>query len=211
MTAKTTIAVIGAGGHAKVVIDVLRAQGWQVVACLVTGVAVDAGQTCNAAPVHGVDSASAWLCAAGVSAAFVAVGDNAARERLSRELAAAKIDLPNAIDPHAVLAPSVQVGAGALIMPGAVINADTRIGQGAIINTGACVDHDCDVGDFAHIAPACALAGGVTIGRLSLCGIGSRFIPGVRLGERVTVGAGAVVTRDLHDGVRVVGMPARRL
>ncbi len=211
MTAKPSIAVIGAGGHAKVVIDVLRAIGWQVAVCLVTEGQPLGAELCNGVPVQVTDNAASWLRACGMADAFIAVGDNAAREHLSLNLAAEKIAIPSAIDPHAVLAPSVEVGAGALIMPGVVINADARIGQGAIINTGACIDHDCQVGDFAHIAPAAALAGNVSVGRLSLCGIGSRFIPGVRLGERVTVGAGAVVTRDLHDGVRVVGVPARRL
>lgn len=214
MSTHNSLAVIGAGGHAKVVIDVLRAQGQQVEACLVTGPKATAPETCNGVPVRHVGAmadALTVLAALGLERAFVAVGDNAIRQSLSLELAAAGVVLPNAIDPRAIIAPSVRLGQGVLVMPGAIINADTDIADGVIINTGACIDHDCQIGAFAHIAPACALAGGVRVGALGFCGIGARVIPGIMLGARVLVGAGAVVTCDLHDGVRAVGVPARRL
>ncbi len=220
------IVVIGAGGHAKVCIDVLRDRGWRVRACLVnpaptaTGYAsAKSGNTrpdpepasCNGVAVQQTEDFGDWLLQHGRLPVFVAIGDNKIRQQITSSLTSKGLSLPNAISPHAIMAPSVQVGAGALVMPGAVINADSRIGEGAIINTSASVDHDCEIGAFAHIAPACALAGGVRIGAASFCGIGSRFIPGVEIGDSAMVAAGAVVVGNHGAGARIAGVPARAM
>lgn len=211
MTVQTNIAVIGAGGHAKVCIDVLRDNGWQVQACLVDAGGSASPEACNGVPVYKTDDVGAWLMQQGGLAVFVAIGDNQVRRKISQTLSAKGHTLPNAISPHAVIAPSVRMGAGVLVMPGAVINAETHLGDGVIVNTSASVDHDCKIGAYAHIAPACALAGGVSIGSGALCGIGSRYIPGVSVGEGALVAAGAVVIGDHGPGARVAGVPARPL
>ncbi len=204
------IAMVGAGGHAKVCIDVLREQEWRIVACLTTDTKGDqTARTCNGVEVIACQDAATWIEERGLAAAFIAVGDNNVRARISGLLDQHEIGQPAAISAHAVVAPSVAVGAGALIMPGVVINADAVIGKGAIINTGACVDHDCAIGAFAHIAPGCALAGGVRIGAGSLCGVGSRFVPGVEIGPGSLVAAGAVVIKNHGADSRLAGVPAR--
>lgn len=204
------IAVIGAGGHAKVCIDVLRDAGWQVPVCLVNEGGSPPDQ-CNQVSVREVEDFAGWLQTQGPVAAFVAIGDNRARRRISEELDFAGIARPAAISSKAVLASSVKIGAGVLVMPGAVINADARLDSGAIINTQASVDHDCHIGAYAHVAPASALAGSVRIGAGTLCGIGSRFIPGISVGHNALVAAGAVVVCDVGDDQRVAGIPARIL
>lgn len=201
--------IVGAGGHAKVVIDILRDNGRIELAGCVSR--EPAGSRVGGLSVLGDDSVLAGLLEAGVAHIFVAVGDNAFRARMIDYVRSTGFTLLTAISRHAILSPSVQVGAGAAVMPGVVINADTAIGDGAIVNTGATVDHDCQVGPMSHIGPGCNLAGGVQVGEGSFLGTGTRVIPRIRIGEWAVTGAGAVVVADVPDRVLSVGVPARVL
>jgi UDP-perosamine 4-acetyltransferase len=149
------------------------------------------------------------LRSTGIRYAFVAVGDNALRERLGVMVSAMGFELPNAISPHAVISPSAVLGKGIAVMAGVAINAETRIGDLAIANTNSTIDHDCIIGRAAHIAPGCALAGNVTVGDRSFLGVGVCVIPHVKIGADVILGAGSVVVRDLPDRAKAVGVPAR--
>lgn len=201
--------VLGAGGHAKVIIDILRErEDVDLAGCV--------DRDTQAPPISGLavlggDDVLPELRAAGTSHIFVALGDNRLRSRMIDYVRSLGFTLLTAISRHAVLSPSVQVGAGAAIMPGAVINADSSIGEGAIVNTGATVDHDCVLGRVSHIGPGSNLAGGVHIGEGSFLGTGTRVIPRIRIGEWAVTGAGAVVVADMPDKVLSVGVPARIL
>jgi UDP-perosamine 4-acetyltransferase len=200
------VVIIGGGGHAKVVIESLRAAGHTVAAV------IDADPTPRrvaGVQVVGDDSALPRLLGEGITQAFVAIGDNRLRSRLARGLREQGFELVNAIHPSAVISPSAKLGAGVAVMAGAVINAESEIGDLAIINTGAIVDHDCRLGAACHLGPASALAGGVRIGDRAFLGVGARVIPNMTIGADAIVGAGAVVVRDLSDAVVAVGVPAR--
>ncbi len=204
------LVIVGAGGHAKVVIELFRAArpNLQIVGLLepdpkpreVLGV-----------PVIGDDSALPRLRAEGVTHAFVAVGDNRAREAIGRRLEMVGFEIARVVSPAATVSPSANVARGVAVMAGAVINAETHVGAYAIVNTGARVDHDCRIGRAAHIGPGASLCGSVTVGDRTLVGVGASCIPGVTIGEDVTVGGGACVAGDLPDGVTAVGVPARVL
>lgn len=202
----TGIVVIGAGGHAKVCVELLQSMGEEVAYCV--GGAGASG-TCAGAPVLAGDEHLATLHDRGHSCVFVAIGNNSARERLAVTATTMGYTLVSAISPHAVVSKSARLGAGVAVMAGCVINADAEIGDLAIINTGATVDHDCRIGFATHIAPNCALAGNVVVGRRSLLGIGCDVIPGRTIGEGVVIGAGSVVVSDICDGVTAVGVPAK--
>lgn len=200
------VVIIGGGGHAKVVIESLRAAGETVAAI------VDADPTPRqvlGVPVRGDDLILPELRGQGLSRLFVAIGDNRLREKLGRRGRELGFSLVNAIHPSAVISPSARLGAGVAVMAGAVVNADSEIEDLAIINTGAIVDHDCRLGVACHLGPASALAGGVSIGPRAFLGVGARAIPGVTIGADVIVGAGGVVVRDLPDGALAVGVPAK--
>lgn len=200
------VVIVGGGGHAKVVIESLRACGKTVA------VIVDADATPRevlGVPVVGDDAALADLKGQGYSELFVALGSNRLRQKLGAKACELGFVLVNAIHPSAVISPSARIGEGVAIMAGVTINADSRIGDLAIVNTGAVVDHDCDLGAACHVGPASALAGGVTVGERAFLGVGARAIPGVRIGADTILGAGGVVVRDLPDAVLAVGVPAK--
>ncbi len=203
------VAVIGAGGHAKVIIDLLRAGGHDVVACLDAG---REGQTVSGVPVLGHESeALPRLAAEGVTAAFVALGDNRLRQKVAASVEKMGFEMLNAVGRSSVISPGARLGKGCAIMEGAVINADARVGDFAIINTNASIDHDCVIGAFAHVAPGSALAGGVVLGDGVFMGVGSRAIPGVTITDGAVIGAGAVVVRNIESSGTWVGVPARQI
>lgn len=195
------IAVIGAGGHAKVVVATLLAAG-HTVAGLFDDQRPD-GESVLGIPVVGrvTDVVQARL------PTVIAVGSNEARCRIASGLQG--VEWTTAVHPSAVVHPTVALGAGAVVFAGAVLQPGTIVGQHVIINTGASVDHDGRVGDFAHLAPGSRLAGTVTIGEGVLMGIASFAVPGARVGDWTVVGAGAGVIHDLPAGVTAVGLPAR--
>lgn len=202
------VLVLGAGGHAKVVIELLRASG------RVVGAIIDADprpRELLGVPVVGGDERLEALRREGFAQAFVAVGDNHLRQKIARQVQAAGYRLVNALSPAAVLSPSAQVGVGVALMAGAVVNAEARIGDLAIVNTGARIDHDCVLGEACHAGPGAALAGGVEVGPLAFLGVGACVIPQIRIGAAAIVGAGACVTRDILPRTVAVGAPARAI
>lgn len=225
---------IGAGGHARVLIDIARQQGDQVVALLdanpalwggeVAGVPVlgdeplipallgraplPAGQPDGDARTRGV------LEAGPADALFVSIGgvpSNRVRRMVFTRLREAGHPLVGLVHPTATVAPDVVLGEAPIIMAGAIINPGTTLGTFTIINTGALVEHDCRIGDYAHICPGARLAGNVTVDEGAFVGLGACVIQGVRIGAEAVVGAGAVVLRDVPAGRRAVGNPAHLL
>lgn len=202
------IVVVGAGGHAKVCVELLQAMGLQVDYCIGGG---DGAETCVGVPVLQGDEHIRRLREEGYGEVFIAIGSNRLRERLAVSAIEQGYRLINAISPFAMISPSVQMGSGIAIMAGAVVNADSTIADLAIINTGATVDHDCRIGRAAHIAPQCGLAGNVAVGEGSFLGVGCKVIPEQTIGANVTLGAGSVVISHIPDGSTAVGVPARIL
>jgi UDP-perosamine 4-acetyltransferase len=200
--------IIGGGGHAKVVIDLARRSGDWRIAGVLDDAPGAAGRMVLGCPVlGGTERLQDFI---GGDAAFVvAIGANAIRQRLQERAIAAGLLAVRLVHPTAVVASSVVVGPGVVVMAGAVINADANIGEGAIVNTGALIDHDCRLGAYCHIAPGAALCGEVAVGARSLVGVGASVIPGVSIGSDCVVAAGAAVVRLVPSRARVAGVPAR--
>lgn len=207
--ARPAVVIVGAGGHAKVVIELIRAAGeYEIYGC--TDAAVKIASVLEV-PVLGTDEILISLPARGIRLAMPAIGDNSLRLATAQNARELGFAWANAIGPVATISRSAILGRGIAIMNGAIINAGTRIGDLAIINTGAVVDHDCEIGEAAHVGPGSTLAGKVTIGAGALLGAGTTVIPGVRIGEGAVVGAGSVVIHDVPPRSVVAGVPARSL
>jgi sugar O-acyltransferase (sialic acid O-acetyltransferase NeuD family) len=196
-----SIYVIGAGGHAKVVIATLQAMGAEVAEVLDDDVAKH-GAILLGIPVSGpVERA-----AGGDRKAIIAIGDNVVRRKISERLAGVR--WTTAVHPDACVHPSVKFGAGSVVCAGAVVQPNAHIGQHAIVNTGATVDHDSMLADFVHVAPGVHLAGDVRVDEGAMIGIGACAISGVHVGAWTKVGAGAAVVYNLPADITAVGVPA---
>lgn len=205
MMSSKSVLVFGAGGHAKVAVDVLLSAGHHVVACL----DLLPGEPVLGVPVLDEAIELDRLIDSGHSHAFVAIGDNAVRQRQSARARKLGLTLVNAVSPRAYVAPSVTLGSGILIVHGAVVNACSELGDDVIINTAASVDHDNIIGAGVHIGPGSHLAGSVTVGNGAFVGAGSVVIPGIIIGPGAAIGAGSVVVRDVVPHHRSWGSPAR--
>lgn len=205
---------LGAGGHARVVLEALLARGGSHVVGLLDPRPELAGTRVLGVPVLGGDELLARLHSEGIHHAFVgigSVGDAGARRRVFESLERAGFDLVAAIHPSAVVSPSVQMGRGPIILAGSVINAGARLGDDVIVNTGAIVEHDCVLEDHVHVATGARLSGAVHVGEGAHVGTGASIRQGVRVGRGSIVGVGAAVVSDVPEGVVVVGVPARFL
>ena len=140
--------------------------------------------------------------------AFVAIGDNRARQYVFEELTSHKYNMINVIHPSAIVYGELE-GAGIYIGPNTIIQVGAVIHDGVIVNTAATIDHDSTVGAFTHIAPGVNICGHVSIGKRCLIGAGSAIIPKVVLGDDVIIGAGAAVVDSHSSGAKLLGVPAR--
>ena len=138
---------------------------------------------------------------------IIGIGDNGIRKKLVRSLEGLRFI--NATHPRSVVSANVKIGVGCAIMAGAVINTSTVLGNHVIVNTRSSIDHDCVVGDFVHVSPGSTVCGGVTIGEGSQVGAGATILPNLTIGRNVVIGAGALVTKDIPDNSRAIGIPAR--
>jgi sugar O-acyltransferase (sialic acid O-acetyltransferase NeuD family) len=192
---QTEYIIIGASGHAKVIIEIIESMGGSIKAITDKNPAISRllEYPVNTETVSGTQM-------------IIAVGNNSIRKKIAFEL---KGEFGTAIHTRANLSPRCSIHPGTVIMAGATINSDTRIGAHCIINTNASIDHDCVLGDFVHVSPNASLAGNVTVGEGSQVGIGSAVIQNVTIGKWATIGAGSVVIKDVPDYAVVVGVPGK--
>jgi acetyltransferase EpsM len=195
----------GTGGHAKVVFDVARAAGYDVL------VFVDPfTEATDLFSVPIVKTTEQAKEAAGDAEYFVAIGDNAAREKVVSEVSKAWPDVRFAtlIHPSAIVSPSTIVGPGTVMMPGVVVNAASRVGAHAILNTRSSLDHDSEMADYASLAPKACTGGRVRIGRRSAVSIGAIVKHAIAIGDDVVIGAASYVNANIANNVVAYGAPA---
>jgi acetyltransferase EpsM len=193
--------LLGASGHAKVILDILKRNSISVKGFFDDNLALTTfGGMNSLGPVSKSEKTSGKF--------IISIGSNRVRQKIANSL---KLEFISAIHPTAIIDETVIVEEGTVVMAGAIVNVDCTIGRHVIINTGAVVDHDCVIGDFAHLSPNSTLSGNVSVGEGTHIGSGAVVIPGVEIGKWATVGAGTVVIKNVPDGATVVGSPARRV
>ncbi len=195
------LAIIGAGGHGRVVAESAAAAGWATIF-------FDdhvMGQI-DGSPVGGT---AHDVLATQCDSAIVAIGNNRVRLEWIARLRAAGFTLGTIAHPSALVSRSAIVGEGTFLAAGAIVGTRAVLGTGCIINTAASVDHDCFLGDAVHLSPGVRLSGEVTIGTATWLGTGSAVRNKIKIGRDVVVGVGGVVVRDVEDGQTVIGVPAR--
>lgn len=207
-TGNRKLAVIGAGGHGKVVAELAAALGTYGEIVFLD----DRAQgSVNGFPVIGTTLLLENSLSPEQYDVAVAVGNNRIRRQIAEKAAALGFALPVLVHPDAYVSPSATVGQGSVVMAKAVVQADSVLKDGVIVNTAATVDHDCLLDAFVHISPGAHLSGNTHIGEESWIGTGACSRQQIRIGSRATIGAGTVIVCDIPDGMTVAGNPAKPL
>lgn len=193
--------VLGAGGHAKVVIATLEAAGFDIAGVLDDTVERH-GSLVLGRKILGSIASESGKGHSGV----IAVGSNKGRKNIATTHSFTWLSV---VHPAATVHTSVKVGPGTVIFAGAMVQPEARLGSHVILNTACSVDHDCQIADFCHVAPGARLAGGVTLDEGCLVGIGAAVLPRLTMGSWSILGGGAALVRDLPSRVTAVGLPAR--
>jgi len=191
--------IYGASGHAKVIIDIAKS-----IDIPIDTIFDDNHKLIEVSGQMIVHTISNKLLKGGT---VLAIGNNRIRKIVAEKFEG-KFQI-GIFHSSAVLAPTVILGEGTVVMANASINAEAVIGNHCIINTGATVEHECQLGNYVHISPNSGLAGDVVVGEGTHIGIGAVVIPGVKIGKWVTIGAGAVILEDIPDFAVVVGNPGK--
>lgn len=204
------ILIVGAGGHARVVLDILRAAGQHRPIGF-----LDADETLHNTIVMGVPVLGhpqhLSKLRGKAKGAIVAIGNNTTRLAYAKQLTDAGLELVNAVHPSAIVSPSVRLGKNLVIAAGAIISTEAVIEDACILNTGSITDHECHLEKGVHLAPGAILAGRVRIGNGAFIGMGAKVIQCLTVGAGATIGAGATVIRDVPANTTMIGTPAKAL
>ncbi len=204
---KERLLIIGASGHGKVVADIaIKMNIWKSIAFLDDNELLKVSLGLKV--IGKTEDAFKFVEDADI---FVAVGNNAIREKIQLKLEEEGASIPAMVHPNAIIGSEVELGKGTVVMAGVVINSSTKIGKGCIINTGATIDHDNVLGDYVHISPGVNLAGGVKVGMSTWIGIGSAVGNNICITSDCTIGAGAVVIKHIIESGTYVGVPVRKI
>lgn len=207
------IVFLGGGGHARVLIDLVRIIDKYEIAGILD-LRLKKGTTVLDIPVLGGDDILADIFNDGVKTACIAVGsviDNGIRCRLYGIAKQIGFTISTLIHPNAFVSGESTIAQGVQVMAGAIIQTNTFVDENSIINTGAIIEHDCKIGKHVHICPGVVISGGCSIDEGVFIGAGATVIQGVRVGNNCMVAAGAVVIKDIPAGAMVMGIPAKRV
>lgn len=195
------IIIIGAGGHGRVIADIVKSAGDTVLGFLDDGIA-DSN-------IYGRILGTVSDCVKFKDKLFIiAIGNNEVRKNISIKYP--DLNYYTAIHPSAIISDFAIIGRGTCVMPGAVIAAGAKVGAHCIVNTNAVIEHDCVLEDFVHVSPAAALCGTVSVGEGTHIGAGAVVINNIRIAPHSVIGAGAAVIRNADSPGTYVGVPARR-
>jgi len=207
MSDPSELVVVGAGGHATVVIDCLIASGLRPVFIL------DEDLTKRGARIGGIPILGPLVALTEQElqrySIIVAIAKNDLRHRLVLDLLGRHATLCGVRHPSAILSPQAAIDPTAQIMAGAIVNAGASVKAHAVLNTGCIVEHDASIGEYTHVGPGAVLTGAAVLEQGVFVGTAASVCPFVRLGSWSTLGAGAVAVRDVSPKVVAVGVPAR--
>lgn len=203
------IIILGASGHAKVIIDALHCRNkekkdYQNIFLLDDNESL-IGQTILGHRVMGKISDCEKYAA---DRFVIGIGNNRIRKMIAEQY---QLNYISVVHPSAVISEDADIAEGTVVMAGAVINPGVRIGKHCIINTAVTVDHDCWLEAYVHLSPGVHLSGAVHIGEETWLGTGSNVKNNLTIADHVMTGVGSVVVKDLKEAGTYVGIPANRI
>jgi len=190
------VCLYGAGGHAKVILDILKSNDITVLEIFDDNPDIES--------FMGIPVSHTGV----YSPLIISIGNNRVRKTIAEKINQ-DVFSPFFYDKTAIISSCASIEEGTVVMQGVIIQSSVNIGKHCIINTGVSVDHDCAIQDYVHIAPRCTLCGNVEIGEGSFVGAGTVVIPNIKIGKWSVIGAGSVVTHDIPDNVIAYGSPCK--
>ncbi len=207
----TPIIILGGGGHAKVLIELIKLlKSFKLIG--IVDPFLEKNSELEGIKILGGDEILEDIFKEGVKMACIGVGsvkDTAKRALLYKKCKEIGFNLPYLVHPTAYVSKKVVISDGSQIMAKAIIQTNSFIGENVVINSGSIVEHDCTIENHVFIAPGVVISGGCIIGEGAFIGSGATIIQGIKIGKKAIIGAGAVVINDVSDGVIVKGIPAR--
>lgn len=200
--------IVGSGGHARVMVSLLRDCGQTPVAILDVK-EPEAGELIMGVPVFSAKTSLLDFSVNNQSDFYIAMGDNDARLSWWKKLTSQGLSCPNLVSPSAKIDMAASLGSGNVICANVSIGPEVIVGSNNIINTGAVIEHEVVIGSHSHFAPGSVIAGRVDVSDLCFIGAGSTIIDKIKVSRGVTLGAGGVMVRhaDIENGV-YIGCPA---
>lgn len=199
--------ILGAGGHAKVLLSLIQAAGLEVLGVSAPELLEQGIEHWRGIPVLNFAAHDLIAFPPEQVALVNGVGNQLVRQKLFEKFKAQGYSFPVLIHPNAWVDASAKLSEGVQVMAGAVIQADACIGNNVIINTQASIDHDCVIEDHVHIAPGAILCGHVQVKQNAFIASGVTVITGICVGERAVAGAGASIVRDISPGHVILPAP----
>jgi sugar O-acyltransferase (sialic acid O-acetyltransferase NeuD family) len=205
------IVVIGGGGHAKVLISVLKKTIYEIVGYTDRQ---DRGAILGVSYLGNDDILLDLIRNHAQCNAIIGLGKidaSGLRNTLQKECEKLGFNFPTIVSPQAVINEEVKLGGGTVVFDGVVVNSGTETGRACILNTNCTIEHDCRIGDNVHIAPGATLSGGVDIGSNCMIGTGANVIQSICIEANSLIGAGSTVVKDISVPGTYVGNPARQI
>ena len=206
--ARMKIVIVGAGGHGRVLLDILRHNHQFEIAGFLDSNTALHRKIMDGLEILGDISLIPRFAELGIGGAIIAIGDNRIRNAYAEAFDNAAVSLVSAIHPSANIAETAQIGKNVVIAAGANVCTLVKVEDSTILNTGCIIDHESVIHHAVHICPGVRIAGHVTVKPFAFVGIGATIIQGITIGQAAIIGAGAVVVRDVPDFSTVVGIPA---
>ena len=203
------VVIIGAGGHARVIADIITASSDEVVGFL------DDNKDLHNKEIYGDKKVLGNTSESDIEKFndfyfVIGIGSNRVRQIIAEKYP--NLKWYTAIHPSSIIGSNVEIGEGTVVMPGTVINIGTRIGKHCIVNTSVSLDHDNVLEDFVHVSPGAHLAGTVKVGKSSWICTGANVINNINIAENNVIGAGATVIKNIEDtGGTYVGVPVKKI
>lgn len=202
------VVIIGAGGHAKVIADIIIKNNDELIGFLDDNVIIDTNVIKNYKAIGKIEDAIRLQQIDKNLKFIIGIGNNKIRKEIANKYS---LKYYTAIHPSAVFGLNVEIEEGTTVMANAVININSKIGKHCIINTGAIVEHENVIGDYVHLSPSVTTSGNVKVAELVHIGTGSKVRNNINISKECTLGVGTVVVKDINETGVYIGAPARKL